>query len=40
FQYTEPITLVGAFFLLFSLLSAALIRRVERRLGARARARR
>jgi len=40
FQYTEPITLVGAFFLLFSLLSAALIRRVERRLGARAGARR
>ena len=32
--------LPGAFFLLFSLLSAALIRRVERRLGARAGARR
>jgi polar amino acid transport system permease protein len=29
FQYTEPITLVGAFFLVFSLVSAALIRRVE-----------
>lgn len=29
FQYTEPITLVGAFFLAFSLISAALIRRVE-----------
>lgn len=32
FQYTEPITLVGLFFLVFSLISAALIRRVERRL--------
>ena len=30
FQYTEPITLVGLFFLFFSLLSAALIRLVER----------
>lgn len=29
FQYTEPITLVGLFFLVFSLVSAALIRRVE-----------
>ncbi|TCS60541.1 ectoine/hydroxyectoine ABC transporter permease subunit EhuD [Varunaivibrio sulfuroxidans] len=29
FQYTEPITLVGVFFLAFSLISAALIRRVE-----------
>ena len=29
FQYTEPITLVGAFFLVFSLISAALIRRLE-----------
>jgi len=35
FQYTEPITLVGLFFLAFSLLSAAAIRRVERRLLAR-----
>lgn len=33
FQYTEPITLVGLFFLMFSLISAALIRRVERRLA-------
>ena len=30
FQYTEPITLVGLFFLVFSLVSAALIRQVER----------
>lgn len=29
FQYTEPITLVGLFFLFFSLVSAELIRRVE-----------
>ncbi len=29
FQYTEPITLVGLFFLFFSLVSAALIRQVE-----------
>jgi polar amino acid transport system permease protein len=29
FQYTEPITLVGLFFLVFSLVSAALVRRVE-----------
>jgi polar amino acid transport system permease protein len=29
FRYVEPITLVGAFFLVFSLISAALIRRVE-----------
>lgn len=29
FQYTEPITLVGVFFLVFSLISAALIRRLE-----------
>lgn len=35
FQYTEPITLVGLFFLFFSLLSAALIRQVERWLNAR-----
>jgi polar amino acid transport system permease protein len=31
FQYTEPITLVGLFFLVFSLISAYLIRRVESR---------
>lgn len=36
FQYTEPITLVGLFFLVFSLLSASLIRRLERSLLARA----
>lgn len=36
FQYTEPITLVGLFFLVFSLLSASLIRRLERLLLARA----
>jgi polar amino acid transport system permease protein len=36
FQYTEPITLVGLFFLLFSLVSAALIRQVEQRLQQRA----
>lgn len=35
FQYTEPITLVGLFFLMFSLISAAMIRHVERRLGTR-----
>jgi polar amino acid transport system permease protein len=35
FRYVEPITLVGAFFLVFSLLSAALIRRVERHLNQR-----
>lgn len=29
FRYTEPITLAGLFFLILSLLSAALIRRVE-----------
>lgn len=33
FQYTEPITLVGLFFLAFSLGSAALIRRLEAYLG-------
>lgn len=33
FQYTEPITLVGVFFLFFSLVSAALVRRLERRLA-------
>jgi polar amino acid transport system permease protein len=36
FQYTEPITLVGLFFRVFSLVSAALIRRVEQRLQQRA----
>lgn len=35
FRYIEPITLVGAFFLIFSLISAALIRRVERWLNQR-----
>ena len=35
FRYTEPITLVGLIFLLFSLLSAALIRRLEQRLNRR-----
>lgn len=35
FQYTEPITLVGLWFLGFSLLSAALVRRLERALGRR-----
>jgi len=29
FQYTEPITLVGLFFLLFSLISAYGVRRIE-----------
>ncbi len=33
FQYTEPITLVGLFFLFFSLISALLIRRIERHLA-------
>jgi polar amino acid transport system permease protein len=33
FRYTEPITLVGVFFLFFSLVAAALIRALERRLG-------
>lgn len=37
FQYTEPITLVGLFFLAFSLLSAAAVRQAERRLQARTR---
>jgi len=36
FQYTEPITLVGLYFLVFSLLASALIRLLERRLGVRA----
>lgn len=35
FQYTEPITLVGLFFLAFSLVSAALIRRLEAHLNRR-----
>jgi polar amino acid transport system permease protein len=35
FRYVEPITLVGAFFLVFSLISAALIRRVELSLNQR-----
>ncbi len=35
FQYTEPVTLVGLFFLGFSLIAAALVRRTERWLGAR-----
>ena len=40
FQYTEPITIVGLFFLVFSLISAYLIRRVEARLSIRNGARR
>jgi len=35
FQYTEPITLVGLFFLVFSLISAELVRRVEKFLKTR-----
>jgi polar amino acid transport system permease protein len=35
FRYTEPITLVGVFFLAMSLVSAGLIRLVEYRLNAR-----
>jgi len=35
FRYTEPITLVGVFFLVMSLVSAALIRGVERALNRR-----
>jgi polar amino acid transport system permease protein len=35
FRYTEPITLVGAIFLLFSLISAGLIKIVERWLNRR-----
>lgn len=35
FRYIEPITLVGLFFLFFSLVSAALIRRVEAHLNKR-----
>ncbi len=34
FRYVEPITLVGAFFLVFSLVSSALSRRLERHLNA------
>jgi polar amino acid transport system permease protein len=34
FRYVEPITLVGLFFLVFSLVSAALIRRLELHLNA------
>jgi polar amino acid transport system permease protein len=33
FRYMEPITLVGVFFLVFSLIAAALVRVVERRLS-------
>jgi polar amino acid transport system permease protein len=33
FRYIEPITLVGLFFLFFSLAAAALVRALERRLG-------
>jgi polar amino acid transport system permease protein len=33
FRYVEPITLVGAFFLVFSLIAAALVRLLERRLS-------
>jgi polar amino acid transport system permease protein len=35
FRYIEPITLVGLFFLVFSLVTAALIRQVELRLNRR-----
>ncbi|MEZ5705893.1 MAG: ectoine/hydroxyectoine ABC transporter permease subunit EhuD [Burkholderiaceae bacterium] len=35
FRYVEPITLVGLFFLFFSLVSASLIRRAERLLNQR-----
>lgn len=35
FRYTEPITLVGAFFLVMSLAAAALIRALERHLNRR-----
>ncbi|MGP3697142.1 ectoine/hydroxyectoine ABC transporter permease subunit EhuD [Rhodobacter sp. NSM] len=35
FRYTEPITLVGLFFLAMSLVSAALIRLVERQINGR-----
>lgn len=36
FRYTEPITLVGLFFLVFSLVSAFFIRRLEKRFNRRA----
>ena len=35
FRYVEPITLVGVFFLVFSLISAALIRQLEHHLNRR-----
>jgi polar amino acid transport system permease protein len=35
FRYTEPITLVGVFFLVMSLLAASLIRYIERRIALR-----
>ena len=35
FRYTEPITLVGLFFLVFSLVTAAMIRQVERAVNRR-----
>jgi polar amino acid transport system permease protein len=35
FRYTEPMTLVGLFFLAMSLVSAAMIRAVERLLNRR-----
>ena len=39
FRYTEPITLVGGFFLAFSLIASALVRGLERTLNARTRRR-
>jgi polar amino acid transport system permease protein len=33
FRYVEPITMVGAFFLVLSLIAAALVRLLERRLS-------
>ncbi len=35
FRYMEPITIVGALFLIMSLCSSALIRKVEVKLGRR-----
>jgi polar amino acid transport system permease protein len=35
FRYMEPITIVGALFLIMSLCSSALIRKVESKLGQR-----
>ena len=35
FQYTEPITLVGLFFLFFSMISAVMVRQLERWLNTR-----